>query len=36
VSGFYSRRINIQHRLVYGVDAERQILHVLCIWTHYE
>ena len=36
LSGFYSRRINIQHRLVYRVDADRKIVHVLRMWTHYE
>lgn len=34
--GFYSRRINIQHRLVYAVDREQKVVHVLCMWTHYE
>ncbi len=36
LSGFYSRRINIQHRLVYRVDSERKVVHVLRMWTHYE
>lgn len=36
LSGFYSRRINIQHRLVYQVDAEHKIVHILRMWTHYE
>lgn len=36
LQGFYSRRINIQHRLVYSVDEERNIVHVLRMWTHYE
>lgn len=36
LAGFYSRRINIQHRLVYRVDRERQTVHVLRMWTHYE
>jgi toxin YoeB len=36
LSGAYSRRINIQHRLVYQVlDAERMIK-VLRLWSHYE
>lgn len=34
--GFYSRRINIQHRLVYAVDREQKVVHVLCMRTHYE
>ncbi|WP_426721885.1 Txe/YoeB family addiction module toxin [Corynebacterium auriscanis] len=36
LSGCYSRRINIQHRLVYEVDPEREIVHVLRMWTHHE
>ena len=36
LKGFYSRRINIQHRLVYSIDVERHIVHVLRMWTHYE
>jgi len=33
---FYSRRINIQHRLVYEVDKESKTVLVLRMWTHYE
>ena len=36
LEGFYSRRINIQHRLIYTVDKKDQIVHVLRMWTHYE
>ena len=36
LQGFYSRRINIQHRLVYEVDKESETVLVLRIWTHYE
>lgn len=36
LAGYYSRRINIQHRLVYRVDSERRLAHVLRMWTHYE
>jgi len=36
LKGFYSRRINIKHRLVYSVDVDRHIVHVLRMWTHYE
>ena len=32
----YSRRINIQHRLVYQVLEEEKIVKVLRMWTHYE
>ncbi|OFV99134.1 MAG: toxin of toxin-antitoxin system [Acidobacteria bacterium RIFCSPLOWO2_02_FULL_61_28] len=34
--GAYSRRINIQHRLVYQVLKEPRIVKVLRMWTHYE
>lgn len=34
--GTYSRRINIQHRLVYQVLSEEHIVKVLRLWTHYE
>lgn len=36
LSGFYSRRINLQHRLVYSVHPEEQTVKVLRLWTHYE
>ena len=36
LSGAYSRRINIQHRLVYQVLAEERVVKVLRMWTHYE
>lgn len=36
LSGAYSRRINIQHRLVYQVLDEQNIVKVLRLWTHYE
>ncbi len=36
LKGFYSRRINIQHRLVYEVDEQEKIVKVLRMWTHYE
>ena len=34
--GAYSRRINIQHRLVYKVLPDDQIVKVLRMWSHYE
>ena len=34
--GAYSRRINIQHRLVYQILEEDQVVKVLRMWTHYE
>jgi Txe/YoeB family toxin of toxin-antitoxin system len=36
LSGAYSRRINIQHRLVYQVLEEIRIVKVIRMWTHYE
>ncbi|MDZ4655251.1 MAG: Txe/YoeB family addiction module toxin [Coriobacteriia bacterium] len=36
LSGAYSRRINIQHRLVYQVLDEERTVKVLRMWTHYE
>jgi Txe/YoeB family toxin of toxin-antitoxin system len=36
LSGFYSRRINRQHRLVYDVRIEQKTVHVLRMWSHYE
>lgn len=36
LSGAYSRRINIQHRLVYQVLAEEHVIKVLRLWTHYD
>lgn len=36
LKGCYSRRINIQHRLVYEVLEEQKIVHVLRMWTHYD
>lgn len=36
LKGAYSRRINIQHRLVYQVLEEEKVVKVLRLWTHYE
>jgi Txe/YoeB family toxin of toxin-antitoxin system len=36
LQGFYSRRISIQHRLVYRVVETEKVVHVLRMWTHYE
>ena len=36
LSGAYSRRINIQHRLVYEVFTKERTVRVLRMWTHYE
>ena len=36
LNGYYSRRINIQHRLVYRVDSKNNIVIVHSMWSHYE
>ena len=36
LAGAYSRRINIQHRVVYKVLENERIVKVLRLWTHYE
>jgi Txe/YoeB family toxin of toxin-antitoxin system len=36
LAGAYSRRINIQHRLVYQVYSAERTVKVLRMWTHYE
>lgn len=35
LSGLYARRINKQHRLVYAINEEIIIVHVLSAWSHY-
>ncbi|MEH1853269.1 MAG: Txe/YoeB family addiction module toxin [Nostoc sp.] len=36
LSGAYSRRINIQHRLVYEVIESEQVVKIIRMWTHYK
>ena len=36
LNGYYSRRINVQHRLVYRVDSKNNIVIVHSMWSHYE
>jgi len=36
LAGAYSRRINIQHRLVYQVYKQEKIVKVIRMWSHYE
>jgi Txe/YoeB family toxin of toxin-antitoxin system len=36
LAGMYSRRINVQHRLVYQVIEQEKIVRVLRMWSHYE
>ena len=36
LKGYYSRRINLQHRIVYKVYDETKIVVIHAMWTHYE
>lgn len=36
LKGMYSRRINVQHRLIYRVNKEERTVDVLSLWSHYE
>ena len=36
LQGLYSRRINIQHRLVYQVFEEEKTIKIVSLWTHYK
>ena len=36
LAGAYSRRINIQHRLVYQVIDDEKTIKIIRMWTHYE
>ncbi|EFH93529.1 Txe/YoeB family addiction module toxin [Finegoldia magna] len=36
LKGAYSRRINIQHRLVYEVFEKEKIIKIISLWSHYE
>jgi Txe/YoeB family toxin of toxin-antitoxin system len=36
LAGAYSRRINVQHRLVYQVHDKEKLVKVIRMWTHYE
>jgi toxin YoeB len=36
LAGAFSRRINIQHRLIYEIIAEKRTIKVIRMWTHYE
>lgn len=36
LTGAYSRRINIQHRLIYQVYQKEKIIKIIRLWTHYE
>lgn len=36
LAGLYSRRINVQHRIVYQVHRAEHVVKILRMWTHYE
>ena len=36
LKGYYSRRINIKHRLVYSVNDATKTIRVVSVWSHYE
>ncbi len=36
LEGAYSRRINIQHRLIYQINKPEKTIRILRMWTHYE
>lgn len=36
LKGAFSRRINVQHRLVYQVDDENKTVKIISMWTHYK
>ena len=36
LQGAYSRRINIQHRLIYQVIEKEKIVKIISLWSHYE
>jgi len=36
LKGAYSRRINIQHRLIYQINEETMAVRILRMWTHYK
>ncbi len=36
LNGYYSRRINREHRIIYTVDEINKEIHIISMWTHYE
>lgn len=36
LQGYYSRRINIKHRLVYAVEDATKTIRAVSVWSHYE
>jgi Txe/YoeB family toxin of toxin-antitoxin system len=35
LKGYYSRRINIKHRLVSSIDEENKLIKIVSVWSHY-
>ncbi len=35
LQGYYSRSINIKHRLVYSIDEDNKTIKVVSVWSHY-
>ncbi|MEL6929966.1 MAG: Txe/YoeB family addiction module toxin [Cyanobacteria bacterium J06600_6] len=35
LQGYYSRRINIKHRLAYSIDEQNKLIKVVSVWSHY-
>jgi Txe/YoeB family toxin of toxin-antitoxin system len=35
LQGYYSRRLNIKHRLVYSIDEDNRIIKVVSVWSYY-
>ena len=36
LTGYYSRRINRQHRIVYKIIEDKKEIHIIRMWTHYD
>lgn len=36
LNGYYSRRINRQHRIVYKIIGDKKEIHIIRMWTHYD
>ncbi len=36
LKNLYSRRINLQHRLIYDILEDKKIIRILSLWSHYE
>lgn len=36
LNGYYSRRINFQHRIIYKIDESNKVVTIMRMWTHYD